>query len=584
MLDQSERERVDVPDSQATEDASSCCFSQSRSISEETSLSCTSPHAPSEEERSCMGNESCVASHMEEDKPRPPADSDVNPNTALPLKGTKIQRQLCMDDFDRSAALDAMKRNSSDSHRNVPPCSEWIPQNVVSNSFGGQYMKKMGKEVLGDSCFPHEQKRCTNMKLPDNFVHDRLEFFTVKAADQSAAMNRKKYESEYESLSNVQELLSRCIHVLPWLVQLPMRALRYQWNFFFQMPLTLLLAWYHCFLLVTHPVSYLKQAKAKFTEACVNKESNIQNHGDQDSILSPTIATGVKKVTLGSIVVLYTISLLTCLFAASLILSSCIVNGFVYDPVQFYEYLFFDYTQPFPTASIDITDSVMYPNMGALLKRLPRPTTRFHATVYLTVPESGFNKELGIFQVTAEVISVTGQVLLNKTQPCMLQFRSTILQHIKALVMAVPLLTGSYLEKQTLVVSSLNWQGHGSLPLGTLRVVLAPRAGNPLLTGLPELYEAGIRVESQISWWACIIGNWRWTISVWLGMALFIGAIVIGMGLCNQFLVPDLRAVFSILRRCLSTRQWVDYRMKNTYSKHKFLSAEHVRSGSKHQL
>ncbi|KAH7432527.1 hypothetical protein KP509_07G026500 [Ceratopteris richardii] len=146
------------------------------------------------------------------------------------------------------------------------------------------------------------------MKLPDNFVHDMLEFCIVKDAEQydkndrnhvctnrSAKMNWKQYESEYESLTNIQEL-----------------------------HLALL-----TFFLMTHPVSYSKQAKAKFTEACVHKESNIQNLGDQDPILTPTIAAGVKKVTFGSIVVLYSINLLICLFAASFILSSCIVHGFV---------------------------------------------------------------------------------------------------------------------------------------------------------------------------------------------------------------------------------------------------------------
>ncbi|KAI5076011.1 hypothetical protein GOP47_0008076 [Adiantum capillus-veneris] len=103
--------------------------------------------------------------------------------------------------------------------------------------------------------------------------------------------------------------------------------------------------------------------------------------------------------------------------------------------------------------------------------------------------------------VTAEVISGKGQVLLSKTQPCMLQFRSTALQHVKAVFMAIPLLAGSYLETQTLAVSSLKWQEQNTFSSTALRVVLAPRAGRPLLTGLPELYEAGVRLESDLPWW-----------------------------------------------------------------------------------
>lgn len=127
----------------------------------------------------------------------------------------------------------------------------------------------------------------------------------------------------------------------------------------------------------------------------------------------------------------------------------------------------------------------------------------------------------------------------------MLRFRSTALQHAKSLLMAIPLITGFYSETQTLEVSLLEWQECRELSFAAVRVMLAPRAGRPLAMGVPELYEAEIHVNSELPWWVSIIGNWRWTISVWIGLSLFIGVVVFLLCLCNQILIPDLELVLS---------------------------------------
>eukprot|EP00250_Pteridium_aquilinum_P011084 c19828_g1_i1 orf=127-2145(+) len=345
---------------------------------------------------------------------------------------------------------------------------------------------------------------------------------------------------------------------LAWFAGVSIHALQFQFKFMFGLLFSLVYAWYHSFRFALNPINYMLQAKVKATEAhgkdYVTLGPKIKKR--VFSSVQPTFATGARRLAFGCLTALYTTIMLTFLFVASLALSFCVVKGFVHEPVQLYEYLYLDYTKPLPVASVDFASSKMYLDTGSMIKRIVCRTIKFQATVFLTVPESEFNKELGIFQVTAELLSATGQVLLSRTQPCMLRFKSTALQHAKSFLMAIPLLTGFYSETQTLAVSSLEWQEQRSFSFAAVRVMLAPRAGRPLHMGLPELYEAGLSVKSELPWWVSFIGHWRWTLSVWLGLALFVGIVVLVMCLCNQFLLPDLGRVFPVVADGLVQRNF----------------------------
>lgn len=487
------------------------------------------------------------------------------------MKARKVRQKQQMEALAQMS-LGVMQNGCSVSSRN--PSKGFKQQHVISKFF------HKTEELVDNSDLLSEQIPSVNGNphsicsgnVPRAFPYKSDSDDGCSRTHDCTGSSRKEFESGCDANAVKQEgVLSSYLHtqIFTSFAKLVARVLRSQWNFLFHVALNLMLAWYHSFLFALHPLSYALRARAKAAEAYRSKELDRERFGGKSQsralVIRPKLVMGARKLAFGCLTALYTFSMLTCLFVASFMLSFFIVKGFVYEPVQLYEYLFFDYTKQLPIASVNFRESMMYPYMGSPFRRRACPTRNFHATVYLTVPESDFNKELGIFQVTAELISATGQVLLSKTQPCMLRFRSTALQHVKAFLMAIPLLAGSYLETQTLAVSSLKWQEQRALSSAGVRIVLAPRAGRPLHSGLPELYEAGISVESKLAWWARLIGNWRWTLSVWLGLALFIGAVLIILGVCTQLLVPDLSLMFSLISMDLGKRE--RYKAKVAYHK-----------------
>lgn len=123
-----------------------------------------------------------------------------------------------------------------------------------------------------------------------------------------------------------------------------------------------------------------------------------------------------------------------------------------------------------------------------------------------------------VLQLTAELLSVNGNVIAKSSQPCMLRFRSSPIRLARTVMMGLPLVLGISAETQKINVEILR---HKELNQRTnaIRLTLHPRAGT---SSLPQLYEAEIVLNSHLPWTKELIRNWKWTFYVWVSLYVYI--------------------------------------------------------------
>ncbi|XP_045798511.1 seipin-1 [Trifolium pratense] len=252
--------------------------------------------------------------------------------------------------------------------------------------------------------------------------------------------------------------------------------------------------------------------------------SESYRHGDETKDNAPS------QIAYGSIVLLKKLGL--CLLSAAyvcmilflvLILASVVgvglVRFWVEEPVIVHESLYFDYTDAHPTAVFSFNGGV-----GASGGYIKKKHTRvpvghaFSVSLSLLMPESDFNRELGVFQLTAKLLSVKGNVIANSSQPCMLRFRSSPIRLARTVMMGVPLVLGISAETQKINLEILRHKEQNQRT-NAIRVTLHPRAGT---SSLPQLYEAEIVINSHLPWAKELIRNWKWTFYVWVSLYVYI--------------------------------------------------------------
>jgi hypothetical protein len=160
----------------------------------------------------------------------------------------------------------------------------------------------------------------------------------------------------------------------------------------FQRLFSLMLVWWHAILPLNINVDVLK---ARIT----NSEKNTKVLQKITLVKPKTVTRGIKNIAFGLIASLYVVVMLSILFVSAFMFSFLVVKSLICEPVNLNKELYFDYTKALPEASIDFQESRMYSATENILRGVSLPTRRFHATVFLTMPESDFNKKLGIFQV-----------------------------------------------------------------------------------------------------------------------------------------------------------------------------------------
>ena len=90
--------------------------------------------------------------------------------------------------------------------------------------------------------------------------------------------------------------------------------------------------------------------------------------------------------------------------------------------------------------------------------------------------------------------------------------------------MGVPLLVGMSSETQKLGLEIIRYKESNQEPTGGIRVRIKPRAGTYYL---PQIYEAEIRMNSQLPRRKEIVYNWKWTFYVWISLYVYIMLLIV---------------------------------------------------------
>ncbi|KAF5764787.1 putative Seipin family protein [Helianthus annuus] len=241
--------------------------------------------------------------------------------------------------------------------------------------------------------------------------------------------------------------------------------------------------------------------------------------------------------------------LLVCLLVPAFVFGAVAVKWIVEEPVQITEQLTFDYTKDTPMAFAPVIycpDSSFVVNdekstIGSFAQSRVVPFGHeLKAIVSLVLPESDYNRNLGIFQVRVDFLSSDGKLLASTRKPSMLQFKSEPIRLLSTFVKLAYLLTGYPSETQTL---DMNFSGYTEkdVPLSCLRVVIEQRAEFAKGGGVPEIYSASLKLETQFPFLKRMLWYWKGLIYMWISITLFITELLFTLLCCTPVIFPWVR-------------------------------------------
>ncbi|KAI3741625.1 hypothetical protein L1987_59299 [Smallanthus sonchifolius] len=243
--------------------------------------------------------------------------------------------------------------------------------------------------------------------------------------------------------------------------------------------------------------------------------------------------------------------ILVSLLVPAFVFGGVMMKRIVEEPVLITEKLIFDYTKDTPMAFVPVVScpesSVVVHNQKSKIASLDE--SRFipfdhevHVTVSLTLPESDYNINLGIFQVRVDFVSSDGKLLGSIRQPCMLKFRSQPIRLVSTFFKLASLLTGYSSETQTL---DLKFRGYTEKDVHTScsRIVIEQRAEFGRRGGVPEIYSASLKIESQLPFVRRMLWYSKWLIYMWISIMMYIMELLFLLLCCRPVIFPWERSV-----------------------------------------
>ncbi|KAK8960990.1 hypothetical protein KSP40_PGU011254 [Platanthera guangdongensis] len=267
---------------------------------------------------------------------------------------------------------------------------------------------------------------------------------------------------------------------------------------------------------------------------------------------------------------LYVGTVLSGLLLMAFFSASLLISRIAEEPLKMSRSLNFDYTKASPDALVPLMpcdgaecsfkfDKQVGFSKPAARRLIPR-NHKLHLIISLTLPESDYNRNLGIFQVfytpvelyviyfdaitlyvvRAEFLSINGEVISGVSKPCMLRFKSPPIRLMETFIKSGPLLAGYSSESQVINMAVSGFT-EGPEPTMCLRIVLEQRAEYRPGAGIPEIYTASLKLESELPILKKMIWNWRRTLLVWSAMGFFIWETLIVLVFFRPLLFPRIR-------------------------------------------
>ncbi|CAM0952648.1 unnamed protein product [Alopecurus aequalis] len=282
-------------------------------------------------------------------------------------------------------------------------------------------------------------------------------------------------------------------------------------------PFRLLQWWY---LFVTDPLGSARRAR-EWALGAVEQAT-----GEVTARLGGSEGVGrvAGRLAWGSLWAVYVCVVLCALLIMAFLGGGLLVGRLVEEPVQVTEPLNFDYTKPSPVAFVPV-------------RRLVPPHQRMQLEVSLTLPESDYNRRLGVFQVRAEFLSANEKVVSTTSQPCMLKFKSVHMHFIETFLQSFSLLSGYSSESQVIKLKMMGTK-EAFEPITGVRIMLEQRAEFSTGAGIPEIYAASLLLEAELPLFKRLLWNWRWTLFVWSSMGFFTFELLFALLCCRHCIFP----------------------------------------------
>ncbi|CAH9121951.1 unnamed protein product [Cuscuta epithymum] len=308
---------------------------------------------------------------------------------------------------------------------------------------------------------------------------------------------------------------------------------------------------YSAYMFVMDPFSVVTSLKSYILKKCARHFSHVCGNAlnlvskwlkEQRSLWSLGMRCGW-----GIMWSIYVAVVLVGMLVLAFVMAGLLVSYFVEEPMKMVEDLNFDYTQKSPVAFVPLTGCHVDGGMVDGMHYIP-PNHKLQATVTLTLPESDYNRNLGVFQVRVDFLTSNGMVRASSRKPCILPFKSQHIRLLTTFFKVASLVTGYTAESQDLAVEFRGFT-EGDMPTACVRVVIEQRAEFHPGGGIPQLYAASLVLESQLPLLKRVIWYWKSTLFVWLSMLLFLVELVSALLCCKPLIIPTIHLMGSPSRR-----------------------------------
>ncbi|GBG66868.1 hypothetical protein CBR_g70744 [Chara braunii] len=231
--------------------------------------------------------------------------------------------------------------------------------------------------------------------------------------------------------------------------------------------------------------------------------------------------------------------------ASSLPVYLFVVWQFAPSVVKTTQPLYFDYRLPSPTATVPLLppDKLASSQAAKSPTHGPRPIPvgqKVNVWVCLKLPDSYTNRELGVFQVTVQLLSSHEDVLAQSTRPSIMRFRSLPVRLVRSALLLMPIVCGFIDDDQDIKLHVIKGYVEREVPVAMIRVMLDARAGMSLKEGLPEVYGADLIVDTTPRGVRAFVHRWKLTSFVWGAFGLLFVEIIVLLRCCRWALIPKI--------------------------------------------
>ncbi|CAK7351865.1 unnamed protein product [Dovyalis caffra] len=405
-----------------------------------------------------------------------------------------------------------------------------VSSRALQRSFSGERGKDWGSGskgcyVYGECAFEQKRGKTSGALQQKEMVGAKMGSDVLEPIKDGFGVTNE-WNKEYVDVSEVVNSPSGNYSEFPFnflafFAVVLMKFMGFQFNLlvsFFTFPIWLS---YFSFLVVMFPFQTLRHARGYFMKKLFRwwgiSSRNVSQKAQQ------SIGNIAMRFGCGFFWSTYVFLMLLGLLASGFVFGGIVMMNLVEKPVQTTETLNFDYTKTNPVAFVpimrlsgvgDISSLVAKDNVeaGKLIgARFVPHNHKLQLTLAFVMPESEYNRKLGVFQVRVEFLSARGEVTASLRQPCIMRFKSQPIRVVETIIKSAPIIAGFVSEAQILNIKMDEFT-EGLEPTAYLKVMLEQRAEYKAGAGIPEVYAASLSLESELPQLRRLIWLWKRTI------------------------------------------------------------------------